>query len=142
MNGMVDPIGMRSDFEAAVSDCGIGFTYRYWASGMAVYSGSDYDEEYLDVGSATTGSGVCYFEPVGTDAAKYLPEGLLEQADRVLFIHGSLATTSNMNFTVLGSVYDVLDKGVFPWSVSGTVIYKEVYVRLSAGSYGVFDDEE
>lgn len=138
----ITPANLGSDFISIVSDAGTNIYVTYWSGTNFVYSGTDYDEQYLKAGSQTIFSGGALLFPLNEKSAsfyqQYVKEGLLLTQDKVMFVAGSLEIPGNARIRVghstNGSEYDVLPPGAIPYEISGTVIYKKVLIRISTGS--------
>jgi hypothetical protein len=132
------PSEMRKDFENAVEEAGTTTTIKYWNIGSVDYSGTDYDEEYYPVGSATSITCAGLMFPVRGDMAgedyKYLEQGTVQVGDSKLFVPGSVDFNNNALITYGGNDYKILEGGVVPQNISGVNIFKKVFVRLLAGS--------
>lgn len=137
----IDPAGLREDFVNSVESAGTGFVITNWSGGGLLYSGTSYDEEYPITASGTGVSGVGFFLPLSdrysSEDAQYVKEGRLWRGDIKMFLAGSVSIDTNSTVKINnGSVYDVLSMGVIPYVVSGTTVFKKVFLRSQNLGYG------
>ena len=134
----MNPTDLITDFENALTEVGQPITITY-QSGTSTFTATDYDEALWNTGSRTI-SGAGFLQPLSSKNAgadyKYLQEGKLKYDDSKLYITGSMTTAGDMRVVVgsTGSEYKVLPEGVQEFQISGTVIFKKVYVRYLTGT--------
>src|SRR3990167_8297379 len=121
-------------FDEVILDKGYTITLKYFPT--ITHSGAGYDEEFIASASGITISGGAMVLPISNNEKGYVDMGKLEWKDKTFYVTGSLITGSGA-FTInyAGSIYMPLTEGIFPYEVSGTTIYKKIFMRwLPAGS--------
>src|SRR3990167_8829376 len=114
----ITPGNLGSDFTDALTEGGTFITITNFGASAVVYSGTDYDEEYLQDGSQTIVSGLGFFNPIGASELEYVREGKLWQGDLKLFVAGSMNIFPNSRVKINGgSEYDVLPDGLMNFQI-------------------------
>ena len=122
---------MRSDFEQIMNENGVVCTFT---KHTIAYSGL-YGEALFS-GTNTTNSGLAMFEPIGPQDMQFLPQGQVSLFPRRMFVHGSIdLQADSVVIDSTGSAYQIIPgRGVVDWVESGTIIYREAFVRAQIGS--------
>lgn len=133
---MPTPIQMQTDFEQVLIENGTSCTFT---SHQQTFSGL-YNEMLYQAGSNTTTSGLALFIPVGPSDAQFLPQGQISLYPRKMFVHGSInLTADSVVVDSTGSAFAVIPgMGIIDETVSGTIIFRQAYVRAQVGSEGMY----
>jgi len=130
---------IQTDFDSLIGRYGrtIRFT-RFEVSGAS----AGYDDE-VTLGSAVISWESGLIQPVkdvtGTINAVLIEQGKVLLNDSVVYINGNISTSGTFRVG-LGSPptedFFVIDDGITPWPVNGSVVYKKMIVRrLTTGSF-------
>lgn len=129
-----------SDFDNMTVDVGRAIVVRSRAP--AVFTTGDYDVysgTFLAGVSGVGFSGTGIIDRIdsaegGTDF-KFLEEGRITLSDSKLYLTGSIGINENSFVDVdnSGTTYFVLNAGVIPSNVAGSIVYNKVYIRKYTG---------
>ena len=134
---MVNPADLQSVFNQTVTENGERVRLKTY---LQTFSGATYDDGYITKsGNDTWFDGLK--QPLsskdGGEDFKFLQQGLIQMDDSKLYIPGSVDITSSFKYKLyiggspaLTPVYEIVPNGVINWSISGTDVYKKVFVRL------------
>lgn len=127
-----------ADVNALISDKGTILRMRTFA---LVFSGADYDSSFSSASGTTLWASGLQFPLGGENSGrdwKLLEQGRIYQDDSKLYLPGSLAVTpipgSGVILIGIGSPptneYRLLPEGFQAWTVEGSVVYYEGYMRV------------
>lgn len=125
---MVTSTELRSDFNDVIDENSTPVRIVYYDTQTFT---TGYDDEQLVSASGTAVSGGCIIQPIGPSDRQYVERGLVDWNDSKIFLAGSIDTRQNMVLTIgnTGSLYEVLNNGLWRYDVSGTTIYQRLYIR-------------
>lgn len=138
---MVDPLGLKSDFDETVREFGMPIRFKYFSATQA--SGNTYDDDKILVqsGADVNVSGV--MQPLKGAEGQVSHDDLLRiqgkilQDDSKLYVGGTtqVQTSGIWRVQVGNREYSAIENGVVSWQVQGEEIYKKLFIRiLSTGS--------
>jgi len=131
---------LQDGFNKIIANAGTQIKLRYF--NMTIGSVWDDEATLSQSGADLWTSGL--IQPVtdreGTSDSLLLEQGKLINADKKLFLTGSLMTTGSINkFDVqigspIGDVYTSIPDGAEVWESNGQKVYKKQYIRRLTGS--------
>ena len=126
---MPTPQELITDINEIIKEIGTPTTFTTY--GTQTFATGGYDDEQLPVSSGTTFSGGAIIIPIGQADKQYVEQGLVNWNDTKIIVTGSLLLKTNMLITLgnTGSYYEVLPRGIMSWTISGTNVYHEVFLR-------------
>lgn len=137
------PTDAGSEFNKTVTNFGEKVRLRTY---LQSFSGAAYDDPFV----TTSGNDLWFYgmiQPLdvntGGEDYKYLQAGVIRFNDSRLFVPGSVTLDEKNKYKLfiggspsVTTPYEIVPNGVIPWNVSGTEVYKKVYVRiLNGGSF-------